>query len=321
MYGPPTGPAQDALTAGFQAKYPGLQVDFTPLSAPESATRLITQVNAGQHLVDLYINSTSVQIPLMDANGLDPIQSYLVGPNDSSAAAWQGGQYDFGDDAGKYSLTMQYIAAPTLTYNPSFVSPDEITSYEDLLDPKWANKIGLLDPTVAGTGQAAITYLYATPGLGKDFIQKLFAQKPVLSRDDHQLVDWVVQGVYPLELSGSQTQAASFAAQGIPVHFLGAENMKEGGWTSSGAGAVAVLAQPPHPNATRVYLDYLLSEEGQASFAQSVGYVSLRTDVPVQGVEDIFVPKQGVSYLPIYKEKYVRLRGEMVDFLKPLVLS
>ncbi|HLY66101.1 MAG TPA: hypothetical protein VKU60_11255, partial [Chloroflexota bacterium] len=180
-------------------------------------------------------------------------------------------------------------------------------------------KIAILDPTIGGTGQAGAIFLYATEGLGKDYLRQLFGQGLIVSRDDRQIVDWIVRGTYPLEVSGSQTVAAQMEGQGVHVPMLGAENMREGGWTSAGSSAVAAINRAPHPNAIKVYLDYLLSKDGSTAFARSVGYISRRTDVPIEHVPDVFIPKKGINYLPSYKEKYVRLRDEMVAFLKPLM--
>ena len=46
------------------------------------------------------------------------------------------------------------------------------------------------------------------------------------------------------------------------------------------AGAVALFNRAPHPNAAKVYLNWLLSKEGQTIFARATGYISARLDVP-----------------------------------------
>jgi ABC-type Fe3+ transport system substrate-binding protein len=107
--------------------------------------------------------------------------------------------------------------------------------------------------------------------------------------------------------------------RGVNIDMRGAEHMAEGGWLTAGPGAVAVVNNAPHPNATKVYLDYLLSQEGQQSLGRAIGYASRRQDVPNDHVPGYFVPKAGVTYQDNYKETYSELRDQMVEFVRSIL--
>ncbi len=69
--------------------------------------------------------------------------------------------------------------------------------------------------------------------------------------------------------------------------------IKEGSDISPGAGALALFNRAPHPNAARVYINWLLTKEGQYGLGKAIGYVSRRLDVPNDYYETWRVPKPG----------------------------
>jgi ABC-type Fe3+ transport system substrate-binding protein len=80
-----------------------------------------------------------------------------------------------------------------------------------------------------------------------------------------------------------------------------------------------VVRNAPHQNAVKVYIDYLLSREGQTAWSRASGLSSLRTDVSKDHIPDVLVPDEGVKYQETHLEKYVKLRKEIVDFLNTVI--
>jgi iron(III) transport system substrate-binding protein len=232
-----------------------------------------------------------------------------------------GGQFDYADTAGLHNLVFSTYVNPALAYNPSLVSPSEVRSYRDLLNPKWKGRIAMYDPRAAGAGLATVTFLYATPELGRDYLDQLMTQELVFSRDDRQVLDWVVRGQRAMAMAPGLHVAADMRSKGIAIEFLGAENIQEGTYVSAGVGSVGVVNRNPHPNATRVYLDWLLSYDGQLAFSRAAQYVSRRLDVPTDHLPSHMVPKPGVSYQENYKEQYVDLKYDVQEFLRTAIRS
>ncbi|HLY64807.1 MAG TPA: extracellular solute-binding protein, partial [Chloroflexota bacterium] len=95
----------------------------------------------------------------------------------------------------------------------------------------------------------------------------------------------------------------------------------EGGYLTAGFGSVVVFNKAPHPNATKVYLDWLLSNEGQTDWSKATGYPSWRTDVSRDQLPAALIPQQGVTYEENYKEQYVKLSPEVDAFVKTSIGS
>jgi iron(III) transport system substrate-binding protein len=256
---------------------------------------------------------------LLPAKALVPIKPFLVGPNVLDTSKWKGEKLLFSDDAGTYNLVFTaYVSAP-FTYNPNLLAAGEITSWKDLLKPKWKGRISARDPTVPGGGLSLAVFWYSYEGLGKDFIQKLFANEIVVSRDDRQMLDFAVKGKYPIAIGPSETLGNELIAKGLPLKQMDPEALRESTYTTPGNGTVVVIKNTPHPNVTKLFLDYLLSREGQTAWSKASGFPSLRQDVPRDHVKPILIPKDGVRYQDQYSERFVEIRRETVNFLKTVV--
>jgi iron(III) transport system substrate-binding protein len=310
----------EALTAGFKQKYPDVKLDFTGATGAEIATKLLTERQAGKYSVDVIVHGTTTFITsLMPSGALDPLQPALVGPDDSDPKQWRDG-YDFADDAGKYDLIFTGGVKVPMIYNPKLMSASDVTSYKDLLDPKWKGKIAMIDPRLAGAGLASATFWYVTPGLGKDFLDKFFTQQQVmLTPDDRQLTDWVAQGKYVIGLAAQDFSALDLKQRGVPIELLPAEGVKEGTYLTAAWGSAGLVNRAPHPNAARVYLNWILSKQGQEDVSKASGYPSRRLDTSNAGLRDSVVPKPGVNYQDNSKEQYVKLKDEIIAYLKPLI--
>jgi iron(III) transport system substrate-binding protein len=320
LIGPQGSTSQESLTTGFNSKYPDIKVEYTGLAGAQTGPKIINEQAANQSTTDLIITGTATAISsLMPARAVDPLPPLLVGPDEQDQSVWLGKKLTFADSQQQYVLVFSgYVKAP-LVYNPDAVNPDQFTSYRDLLDPRWKGKIAFRDPRLAGGGLASATFMYTTQSLGKDYLTQLFKQDIVISSDDQQLVDWVARGQYPIIIGPSDTLVNQYIAKGLPVRDLDSARMKEGAYYTSGNGSLVTVHNPPHPNALKVYLDYLLSKEGQTDWVKSQGFPSLRQDVPTDNVQELLIPKPGVTYQENSSEPYVKLQPELVAFLNTII--
>jgi iron(III) transport system substrate-binding protein len=320
VIGPVGSVSRDALAAGFNRVYPEIQVDYNGLTGAQTGPKVLNELAANQNTTDVIVTGTTTAIvSLMPARAVDPIPPLLVGPNVRDQSVWLGNKLTFADSQQQFNLVFSgYVKAP-IVYNPDMVDPAQFTSYRDLLDPKWKGKIAMRDPRQAGGGLASVTFMYTTPSLGKDYLQQLFKQDVVISTDDQQLVDWVARGQYPIIIGPSDTLVNEYVSKGLPVRDLDSAHMKEGAYYTAGNGSLVVVHNAPHPNAVKVYLDYLLSRAGQTEWTKSQGFPSLRRDVPTDNVLDLLIPKEGVTYQQNSSEPMVKMQGEIVEFLKSVI--
>jgi ABC-type Fe3+ transport system substrate-binding protein len=206
-----------------------------------------------------------------------------------------------------------------MAYNPNLLSPSEITSYQDLLQPRWRGKISMRDPRTAGAGQGVAKFMYMTPSLGPEYLKQLFAVGVVLSKDDRQVLDWIVRGDYLITLGQHDTTVVEMINKGLPLRQLSADDLAEGSFTTAGTGTLSVFTRPPHPNAVKVYLDWLLSREGQIAWSKALGYPSRRRDVPTDHLDPATLPRPGVQYQQQYKESVLPVTQEVQEFLRTIL--
>ncbi len=321
VIGPQGSETRDALTLAFQKKYPDIRVELQSMAGNQIGPKLFNELAAGRNSTDLLITGTTTALEtLLPAKALVAVKPWLSGPNTQDPSKWRGGKLTFSDEAQSYNLVFSaYVKAPFI-YNSQLVSGADFKSWKDLLEPKWQGKIALKDPVGAGGGLGNSTLWYSHEGLGKDFMRKMFALKDlVMPRDDRQMLDFAARGKYPIAIGPSDVLTNEFIARGLPLKHLRPETLKEGTYITAGNGSLAIPRSAPHPNALRVYLDFFLSPEGQLEWSKAAGFASLRRDVPKDHVQDILVPKDGMPYPDISNEKYVRLREEIVEFIKTIM--
>jgi iron(III) transport system substrate-binding protein len=320
LIGPQGSEAREALIEGFQRQYPQVEVDYSGMAGAMVAPKLLNELGADQYRTDLIIAGTSTGLDgLQPAGALVPVAPYLVGPNTRDRSVWRDGKLHFADDAGELVLVFSAYVKDGFVYNPDHVSPSGFSSYRDLLHPQWKGRIAIRNPNLAGGGIAVLTFFYAEPSLGKDFIRQFFTQDVVLSNDDRQMLDWVGQGRHPIAIGVGNTITNEYIERGLPLRLFDASALREGSYFTAGNGSLMVVKNAPHPNALKVYLDWLLSPEGQLAWSRSSGFASLRRDVPSDHVAPLLIPRDGVQYRELHREPYVRLREEVQDYVKSIL--
>jgi len=306
-----TAAIRDALTIPFQEKY-GITVDLFGALGREVPPRIASERKAGRYLWDVFVHGTTTGLESMIPLGaFDPLDPALILPEVKDPKSWRGGMEFL--DPNRMLLTMTPFQRGTIFYNPKLVSPKEFKSHKDLLDPKWKGKLILDDPRRAGPGQATFTFFYLHPELGADFIRALGKQQITIMKDFAQEVDAIGQGRYPVLIGTADFVAIARAKQGVPIAIVDPRQLKEGTDVSPANGALALFNKAPHPSAAKVYINWLLSKDGQAVFARASGYVSARADVPSDHTEPWRVPQPGAI------KTYTKAAMQVRDNLMPLL--
>ena len=279
VIGPVGADRRDVLVEPFQKKY-GVTVEYFADRGSGIGPRLSTERSAGQYLWDAAVTGTTTgMLVLLPGGMLDPMEPALVLPDVKDPKQWRNGALEF-VDPGKRFLVMTPSQRGTLFVNPKVVKPQEIKSYKDLLNPKWRKKIVMDDPTRAGPGQATFTFFYLHPELGPNFIRALAKQEPAILRDYTQEIDGIAREKYSILIGVSDIVAEERMKDGLPIAILDPRQIKEGSDVSPGSGGLGFFNRAPHQNAAKVYINWLLSKEGQEGFAKVNGYISARLDVP-----------------------------------------
>lgn len=282
---------RSAMGKVFRERF-GILPEFITGKGAELSTKLITERGAGLYTGDVYIGGGTTITQVLHPNGVvDPIEPALLLPEVIDPKLWREGKLPF---VGKERTSFMFLAysTPALAINTDLVKPEEIKSFNDLLNPKWKGKIVMNDPSVRGIGLKAFGFVGGVR-MGMDFMRELAKQEPIILRDQRLQGEWLAKGKYPVAFAPDDQVMTDFIKVGAPVRVIEAQ---EGGFLTGGFGHVCLLNRAPHPNAAKVFINWHLSKEGQTIFSQAYGAPSQRLDTPTEGINPVRLLKPGVSY-------------------------
>jgi iron(III) transport system substrate-binding protein len=312
VVGPIGTDQREALTEPFQQRY-GIEVNYLAEAGRGLGPRLSNERGAGQYLWDVFVGGTTTGLTTLAPMGaLDRLDDYLIHPDTKDPKLWRGGALEFIDDEHRI-LALTTYQRGSFIVNTNLVNPQEFRSHRDLLDPKWKGKIAIDDPRNAGAGQAAFTFFYLHPQLGTDFIRALARQDLVVMKDYVQEIDAVGHGRYPILVGFDNNTFESRSKAGLPIIVVNPRQLAESTDISSGVGNVAVFNRAPHPNAARLYVNWLLSKEGLQGLAESTYHVSNRLDVPVRPEYEWRIPN--LNSVKTHTQEALDIKDDLVPFL------
>lgn len=314
VYGAP-GPQYQGVYRDFQKAFPEIKVVSVEGWSTVLLPRILAERRAGKYLADVWISGTTTPIITLEPKGISvPLGPALTLPEVKDGSKWWGGKLVYIDRKETHTLLFQgnVSTGSAIGYNTKLVKSEEIRSYEDLLNPKWRGKIASLDPRVPSPATGAIRFLYYSPEIGPKFLFRFYSEvAPVLSTQSRQTVDWLAKGKFALCLFCAN-DVDDAKKQGLPVDefedgHLGINKLN----ITAGFGSISMIDRAPHPNASKVFLNWLLSREGQTSWQRNVDSNSLRIDLPKDYITDWQkkVPQPGKDYLMTDHHRYLDMEG------------
>jgi len=249
----------EKLVAAFEKKY-GIKVDTVNARSSEIRERIRADRNSGRSVGDVMINGIGTSFTLMQEGSFEqhghlPALANMKAPftTDGTLLPYRAGIFVLG-------------------VNTSLVeAADEPKSWFDILDPKWKGKILMDDPRASAGGYQFFDVTYQK--FGEDYLRKVADQKPTIGRETATDLRRLAQGEFPLYFPVAASDLPGIV--GLPVKPI---------VPSEGAPYVvvvnAVLKQPPHPNAARLFLNFMLEEDAQriASEFGSISVTGIKAD-------------------------------------------
>ena len=302
IYGP-HNPVYQQVWSIFQKSYPEIKFSFVPGKGSDHAQRIVAERRAGKYLADLLMGGSSTYASFAPGT-LEPMRPLLILPEVTDMSAWFDGKLFFADPQDNAGLIISgEIGTRRGSYNTKLLDAKEIQSWWDLLQPRFRGKLGTFDPRVAGGGGETFLFFYYSPSLGQKYITRLLTETDiVLTRDLQQGTDWLAQGKI-LFYIGSGQPVMKAKKQGLPVDLL-PYPMKEGEIMGGGSCCMAVMNKAPHPNATKLFVNWVLSREGQTAWQKYTEVNSLRMDIPKSDLPPDDVPRKGVNYFMLNSSKH-----------------
>jgi len=279
---PTSAELRKELESGFQKSFPGIDLELNVARGASNINKIVEEQNAGMRDMDVHIGgTTSIITGLLAQNFLEPLMPTMLLPEVKDAKYWWGGHL-WADSAKKFIYGFTAYMTETIWYNSTLVRPEEISSWDNLLDAKWKGKIVILDPRSPGSGESTWAFLLRTKG--EPYLTKLAAQEMTVGRNLRQLGELVARGKVPLSLGLSFYTYQPFIKAGLPVKPISV--IKEGYYAASGSGNVVVLKNSARPNAAKVFVNWLLSKEGQTAFTKALGQPTRRFDVDTRWTKE-----------------------------------
>lgn len=242
------------LAEAFQARFPGIKLAYARASNTETTLKILNEARAGRTAADVF-DVTSGIYTLLDA--------HVVAAYPPRAAAHFAPEYK--DKDGYWTASNLYFM--TLCYNTNLIKPaDAPKTFEDLTSPKWAGKIAWTSELAITGPPGFIGNVLTTMGqdAGMAYLKRFAALKPAaLPISPRAVMDQVISGEYTIGMQIYNHHAAISAAQGAPVDWIKMQPLL--GLFS----LMGVLKDAPHPNAARLFVEYVMSDEGQKVLADN----------------------------------------------------
>jgi iron(III) transport system substrate-binding protein len=301
----------------------GIEPELNVGRAASIIARIQQESKAGVAYFDVHMGgSESMVTGLLSEGILAPLEPAMILPEIKDPNSWWGGHI-WVDNAKRYIYASHAYQVELIWRNTDYVKGEEIRSLTDLLDPKWSGKIAYLDPRTPGAGASMWSFLWKLKG--EEYLKRLAAQKLLLGRDQRVLAETLARGKIALVVGLSYYSILPFAKAGLPVKSV--QIPRDESYVSGGSGNVAMIKGAPHPNATKVFLNWFLGQEGQEIYSRAMGQGTRRLDVDTQwlkefgviAAKDSLTPEQHPKLENQSEEKIRKIRGPAAELARKLL--
>ena len=257
------------ITAAFEASHPYVKV--IPYRAQPSSlfTRLETEARAGRELADL-VGSAPAQMWLLKQRKLS--RPYLS----PERQAFPSGSYDREGFWAGFEVTPIVLA-----FNPRMVAAAETPrSYDDLLKPNWKGRMSLGNDEYEWFSVMMDSW---GKKKGSDYMKALAKQNlNMVGTSSRMRVELMLAGEFAASLAARGRRVVEFKEQGAPIDYRLFDPYP------SVPNFIALMARAPHPHASILFFDWLLSQEGQSALSQ-IPRLTIRKGMKQKGrLQDLY---------------------------------
>jgi ABC-type Fe3+ transport system substrate-binding protein len=231
----------------FKEKYPFIDLQFVNVNGTRVMQRVSTEYRAGRYIADVIATSALYVYPLVKA-GL--FGRYISPERDAIPA-------NLKDSEGYW--TSWFVPLYSLAYNTKMIAAQEAPKgLDDLLAPKWkGKKIGIDE------GNTLKWFMTHAARVGKEkataYMQRLAAQDAFYKAGSSTLsVELLNAGEFAILHAATVHSILEAQHKRAPVAWV---RTKEPHYAIPAL--IGVTARATHPNAAKLYIDFVLSEEGQ----------------------------------------------------------
>ena len=304
---PPVNELRKELEIVLKQKF-GIEAELLAAPGPKNASRIAAKKKAGVNYFDAIICGTGTASGLTHDGMLEPMESFWILPEVKDPKQWFGGHV-WEDNLSTNRFLYSFLAdvsTQNAWFNSTLAKADDFRSFDDYLQPRWKAKIGFSDPRVPSSGQGIWSFMWEIKG--EEFLKKLVQQELFLTRDLRQLADALAKGKVAVAFGLGRSPVDPYVGAGLPLKPV--PTPKEGLPSSNGFGVLGVIKNPPHPNATKVFVNWFLSKEGQEWYSKILENGTRRLDVDTKWLKEL-----GINAVKdtISVQEYHRVRNHLED--------
>lgn len=261
------GDQSTSIARAFRQRH-GIDVQIITGRGAEFLERLKVEKRIGKVTADVFEGSATHSQNAKDAGILASVADL---PALQDKAGWSIQPLVF-DPTAHILLHRPWAMVPFV--NTKLVKPEDVPkTWNDLLLPKWRGKMVVPDPNVSNSAYYLLL-LVRHGDVGGDFVRQLAQQELRFVKDSGDAVRDLARGDAALLPNATDSSAAPFAQEGAPIRAVEVEK----GTIASG-GVITWVKDSPHPNAARVFINWVLSDEGQKIEAEAGGTLPMRQAV------------------------------------------
>ena len=215
---------------------------------------------------------------MMPAGAFDDIRPALIHPDVTSNAAWIGGvESSYMDKSRQKVFAVTWDRNQTVMYNTDLVKTMP-TTIKEMGDSQWKGKLAFLEYQTGFTYNVAVAMNYHMKDQAAEWIKKIFVdQEPTYLRDGRQATEGLIRGEFAFATGPTLPILEQFAAEGLGknVAVLDVPEMK-----TINMYGVLLYTKAPHPNAAKLFINWLLGRDGGLAVGEHLKFNSRRLDVP-----------------------------------------
>ena len=289
------------LPGAFKKRF-GISLEYLGGRGSENTARILTEARVGVQTVDAIFAGLSSQASLYKGKVIEPIKPVLMLPEVVDPSKWKIGKIWFVDPEQKFVLRLyNYLTTGGLSINTQHAKSGDFPTIKNVLKPKWKGKIGIRDPRRSGSGAVEATRFYRV--YGEEFVKRLFVdQKPLISNNKRQLADWLGHGKVWVSFAVEVETARRMKEDGLPIDVIKVPDMPS--TLTAGNGLISLIKNAPHPNAARVFLNWIASKEGLEILGRSRKRAVTRNDIDESYALSWEIPDPNVEYLDAYNWEF-----------------
>lgn len=316
--GPIDPAARIYLSRAWQKDFPSIEFNYSVGGGFDWGNKVKFERSNGKYLWDVYLDGPNTTIYQFAQEGVFvALDSIFVLPELKDPKTFRRPMGDMFMDHGRKMMAM-FSTPSTIWYNAKKVDPVKVEKLglEILFDPALKGRIAWGDPRTAGPGSNYAAMLYVL--LGKEGLRRIVVdQEAVFYSRPTQVTEALMRGKADITIAHQMSEIEKYREAGIDVDLRPIGTDAKRAYLAAGGAVLAVFQPAAHPNAAKLFANWILTRAQQQGFGKAMVVDSARIDVePASPPPMRYVPSE--KYVESQKEHMLKTRDEAMAYIREL---